>query len=137
MYCSLICSDLVFNTNLVKDIKFEKYVRKSKLHMQFRNWSLNPLNRIYTSKMQNILLCKVTLCLSNSANGKRLVGFGTGECGNYVETTICQPLITILLQQQNKSPLLHRTQLVAVFFVRSFPWFTPRSLIIGNTLFLI
>ena len=66
-----------------------------------------------------------------------MVGFGTGECGNYVETTICQPLITILLQQQNKSPLLHRTQWVAVFFVRAFSWFTLRSLIIGNTHFLI
>ena len=77
------------------------------------------------------------LCFSSSANGKRLVGFGTGECGNYVETTICQPLITILLQQQNKSPLLHRTQWAAVFFVRAFSWFTLRSLTIGNTHFLI
>ena len=65
----------------------------------------------------------VQIHFSSSANGKRLVKFGTGECGNYVETTICQPLITILLQQQNKSPLLYRTQWVAVFFVRVFSLF--------------
>ena len=61
----------------------------------------------YTYKLQRCRLfyCAKLLSASVVVLTEKVGWVGTGECGNYVETTICQPLITILLQQQNKSPL--------------------------------